>query len=118
MTQYNAARAAGYSTTYINTKSLEAKARDSLRDLMQQRGLTDQYLIDYIKEGLSAMKPYGNDGELFPDWQVRHKFLELVLKLSGRMNEVNIFDNSVNTNLTLIQKLHEKRNEPSTICVD
>lgn len=96
MSQYNAARAAGYSETYSKQACrIEKLERVSMRDAFERAGITDKVISELAFNGLFAVKADGS-----PDWATRAKFLEIISKLSGReiskvehfgMPETNIY---------------------------
>lgn len=95
---------AGYSESYINKmygKGMENMSiQPAIRTLMAEKGLTDAYLVEKLKEGLNAYKPISclviaNNGEGMkdansmtkdfvdvPDFLVIHKNLQLAFKLA------------------------------------
>jgi len=96
---YKAARQAGYShATAINAHKNIEKHCDFSQELIKA-GLTDDVLSKIAFEGLHANKvisaniTYGdadektNDFIDVPDWAVRHKYLETILKLQGKLKE-------------------------------
>jgi len=99
MNQYNAARSAGYSHTYSRQACrIDKLAEVSMADLMQQAGLTDEFMIAYAKLGLEAHKltAFGRS----VDWGSRHKFFETLMKMSGKLkvdvainNDIKILPN-------------------------
>ena len=93
MNQYNAARAAGYSENYSKIACrIEKTVKDSMADLMQQAGLTDEFMIAYAKLGLEASKltAFGRSC----DWGSRHKFYETLMKMSGKLKTTDIAINN------------------------
>lgn len=87
MNQYNSARAAGYSETYARTHNdrIERSIKGDMVDLLEQVGLTDKFLASYLKKGLNAKKLYGKKGIKYADWGARHRFIETVLKMAGKL---------------------------------
>ena len=99
MSAYKAARAAGYThATAINAhKNIENRC-DFGQELIKA-GLTDDVVCKKLMEGLDANKvisaniTYGeadektNDFIEVPDVAVRHKYLETVLKLTGKLKD-------------------------------
>lgn len=105
MNRYNAAIAAGYSVSMAksHTKMLEAKVERDLRDVFEQKGLTDNALVEYALEALKAVKlqtcdiyvkddngklqinKNSNDFIEIPDWHARHKFFATIMELTGRI---------------------------------
>ncbi len=92
MNQYNAARAAGYSETYAKQACRTEKlVKVSLSDAFEQAGLTDNKIIQHALEGLQATKSVKTlDGKVLgdaPEWTVRHKYFETILKMTDRLRE-------------------------------
>lgn len=100
MTQINAARAAGYSEKYARQACrIENIIKVSLQDAFERAGLTDKKIVEFALSGMVANKvvsaniTYGeadsktNDFIEVPDWMVRHKFLETILKMTDRLRE-------------------------------
>jgi len=106
MNQYNAAIAAGYShSTAWKSNRLEKGVKGCMADLLEQAGLTDKYLVQFMKKGLNAKKLYGKDAAIkHADWGARHKFAETILKMSGKLKvEVEGENgNKVLPNITLV----------------
>lgn len=109
----NATEATIQSYACKNRNSATALASENLRKLnigeaMEKYGITDQYLLSKLKEGLDStrtisakiiMKGGGNrdatsqtdDFIDVPDFNARHKYLELALKLKGRLtNKIDL----------------------------
>ncbi len=88
MNQYKAARSAGYSETYArdHANKIEMSVKVGMAELLERAGITDQLLADYIIKGFEATSPCGKGLVEYPDWITRHKFLVLVLKLTGRLS--------------------------------
>ncbi len=89
MNKYNAARAAGYSISYSKRAcKIEEQIKEDLRDVFEQRGLTDQAIVDFAIEGMyQAKKLFGKEGVEYPDWQAKHKFFESICKITDRLKE-------------------------------
>lgn len=77
-----AMRDAGYSA---ETAKVPAKLTESegFKTLMAQMGVSDEKLVAVINQGLEAYKPNEFTGEVLPDHQARHKYLETALRLKG-----------------------------------
>ncbi|HDY68616.1 hypothetical protein LCGC14_1792320 [marine sediment metagenome] len=104
MSQYNAARAAGYAHyTAIKANRIEKGVEGCLKDALEQAGLTDTMLVKHAKKGLIAkrvisaviIKREGDTSKIsnttkVPDWSARHKYFETILKLGGKMLETKI----------------------------
>lgn len=56
-------------------------------DLMEEQGVTDKALIDKIKEGTNATRPYGKNAIIHEDYATRHAYIETSLKLKGRLKK-------------------------------
>lgn len=126
MSQYNAARAAGYSESYCKVACrLEKSGKVSIADLAEQMGVTDQFIVDYIQKAIEAEKVISVESDrakdnglmewvkiTVPDWQSRHKFMETLLKLTERIKPANVTinDNSKHvTQIFLSDKLKQAR---------
>lgn len=96
MSQYDAARAAGYSEHYCRQACLiEKQVKNSLISLLEQAGLTDKAIVAHIQEGMhESVKPYGKDGKEGPDWTTRHKYCETVLKLKSHLSDAKDISNA------------------------
>jgi len=104
MSQYNAARAAGY-CHYTATKAcrIEKGVNGSIMQALEQAGFTDKFISEYIHEALKATRfqscdvyvqnengqykinENSNDFIEVPDWNARHKFFDTMLKLQGKI---------------------------------
>lgn len=73
-----------------------------IEDLMEQSGITDQALINGLKTGLQADKPYGKEGFIHPDYATRHTYIETGLKLKKRLNPTNKDTNNQMVGLNII----------------
>jgi hypothetical protein len=86
----NAARAAGYSESYVRQNGPENKVKQSLEDSFEQAGLTDSAIVKHAIEGLNALSEIIIEGAKYgdkPEWAVRHKYFETILKLTNRLKE-------------------------------
>lgn len=54
-------------------------------ELLELHGVTDKALIDKLKEGLDATRPYGKNAKIHPDYATRHTYIETGLKLKKRL---------------------------------
>lgn len=110
---YAAARKSGYShNTSINAKKNIEKRLD-FGVLLEIAGLTDCALSEHAKDGLNATKvisaniTYGeadsktNDFIEVPDWNVRHKYYETILKLQRKVEERALIDQSKHSHFVL-----------------
>lgn len=114
MNQYNAARAAGYShaTAQKNGGRLERQGRAGLKDLMEQAGFTDKFIIDYINQGLKATRLFGAEATEHADWVAREKFFARLLELEEKIVKpgVNVHvDNSKHVTYVLSDRMKEAR---------
>lgn len=115
MNQYDAAVAAGFSESYAKRCQLDKQVCKDMRGLLSRRGLTDKYLANHAMEGIAQ-----------PDWRIKVKYFELILKMTGRMvdkvehsgigeTKVNVFptktvifrDININENESADRNLHE-----------
>lgn len=65
----------------------------AFRDLMDEMGLTDITLLNVGAEGMTKPVKQSITGETFPDYSVRHKYWETMLRLKGltkETSEVNV----------------------------
>lgn len=56
-------------------------------DLMESMGLTDVALLNIGAEGMTKPVKQSITGEVHPDYGVRHKYWDTMLKLKGRLKE-------------------------------
>jgi hypothetical protein len=73
---------AGYSEATAKTPQKLTES-EGFKTLMAQMGVSDEKLINVINDGLDAIKPNEFTGEVLPDHQARHKYLETALRLKG-----------------------------------
>jgi len=129
MSQYAAARKAGYShATAINAHKIEKRC--DLGTVLEMAGLTDKALANHAAQGLEATKKVSlyyeseaNDDsgytcEEVPDWQSRHKYFESICKLRGKIKESPLIDNSQHTHITNITQLIHDVNKQCELVVD
>jgi hypothetical protein len=96
MSQYNAARAAGYSESFSSQAfRVERSVKVSMKDLFEQAGVTDKFIIEYISTALEAKTIRGKDGIECEDWTARHNFMKLLLELTERL-KTSVNFNSIN----------------------
>lgn len=118
MSAYQSAIKSGYSIATAKNATKVMEKCGEFDAILVNAGIDDVSLGKLIAEGLQANKVIScnviaNDGEGMkdansmtkdfidvPDWQVRHKFLETILKLTGKLK-----DNGGNNNggVTLIK---------------
>lgn len=122
--KYTAARKAGYT----NSTALQAARLEARIDMdywLEREGLTDPALAQHASDGLLAQKIIGylhsykknrngkvervkpdecvsNEFVESPDWAVRHKYLETILKLRKKLTDKAFIDNS--KRIIIIQK--------------
>lgn len=83
-----AMRDAGYSAATAKTPTKLTQSQ-AFQYYMQEAGVTDEKLVQVLKDGLDASKTIvmGKDEDSFvdiqPDHPTRHKFLETSLKIKG-----------------------------------
>jgi len=98
MSAYKAARKAGYAhaTAWNAHKNIEKRC--SFDELLAQAGMDNDTVFKVMGEGLNATKSFvvnnvNEDGEIekevveSADYQTRHKYLETLLKLRGKLKE-------------------------------
>lgn len=92
-TKQKAMETAGYapSTARARAKDIIGKVRiqDALQTIMENSGITDQLLMNTLKEGLKAKKVHGTSDDFveIEDHSTRHKYLETGLKLKGHLDK-------------------------------
>lgn len=111
--KYASAIKAGYSK---NTAISQAKRLDKVVNIeywLEIQGLTDKALAEHAFAGLNANKvisaniTYGdadsktNDFIDVPDWGVRHKYFETILKLGNKIKDAPLVDLSQHTHLII-----------------
>lgn len=90
MSDYQAAVNAGYSknTAVAAKQNIEnPSVQELISTLMDKKGLTDDKLLQFLKDGLEkSTKIHGTDDDFveIPDYAVRHRYLETALKLKDR----------------------------------
>jgi hypothetical protein len=114
MNQYNAARAAGYShsTATKQGSRIERSGRVGLKDLMEQAGMTDKFLIEYAYKGLEATKLFGAEAIEHADWVAREKFFARILELEEKIQKAGInvnIDQSKHVTYVLADKMKAAR---------
>lgn len=72
----------------------------AFQELMDEMGLTDIALLNVGAEGMTQAVKQSITGEVHPDYAVRHKYWETMLKLKGKMKEAG--DVNVNTKVLVI----------------
>ncbi len=80
-----AGRRAGYAESTIRGTIYNKIAKDRFQEgiagIMEEKGLTDDKIMDHVMEGLEAIQILG--GEEIADHKTRHRFIETILKLKG-----------------------------------
>ena len=74
----------------IGTENLQ---KLSFPELMENMGLTDVALMNIGTEGMTKAKKIHGTGDNFvetPDYGVRHKYWDTMLKLKGKLSDKNI----------------------------
>jgi len=95
-TDSKCARQAGYSEGYVRSAKVAKNCKQTLIEIMHEKGITGEYITQKILEGTRAYsKKYikiskpGRKREEFiiektdPDFNVRHKYLDLVTDIRG-----------------------------------
>lgn len=118
MSGAEAARKAGYSPKAASVQASENLAKPNVREAfltaMEKAGITDDKLVDVIKEGLQASRTISaipgteaNGGTVdfvdVPDHHARHKFLKTAVDIKGleAAKQVNLRDQTLEDLLTL-----------------
>lgn len=76
---YNGAASVGWE----NLRKLEIE----IKDLMDEAGLTDAFLIKKLNEQLEATRLYGKNNLEHMDGSTRNKALEMAFKLKGKLKD-------------------------------
>ena len=96
MTPTAAMREAGYKNNTANTKQGEKleKVREPIAELMDRMGLTDERLMEVMRDGvrattvkIAADKGIITDEHVYDDHATRHRYLETGLKLKGHLRD-------------------------------
>jgi hypothetical protein len=97
---------AGYAETTAHGKCSEKykELEPTIKAIMESKGLTDDKLIQILKDGLRADKE-GSKGNLLADYGTRHRYLETALKLKELLGDKA----DVNVNIDLAERLREAR---------
>lgn len=107
---------AGYSRNTAINAGKNIESRCNFKELLEVEGLTDKILTAHAIEGLNANKvisaniTYGdadsktNDFIDIPDWNVRHKYFETILKLTDKLKDAPLIDQSQHTHLHFIKE--------------
>lgn len=104
------ARKAGYKDDQVTPYQILGNPRfqSAYQELLDKNGVTDQRLINVLKDGLKAKKLMGEKLVECDDHQTRHKYLETGLKLRGRLDEKK--DDEATTPMEIsVQVIHVRR---------
>jgi hypothetical protein len=129
MNQHNAAIAAGYSEKYAKQACrIERLVKVSLADEFERAGLTDKAIIVHALSGLNALKlqscnvyiskpsaesidadkliinKNSNDFIETEDWTARHKYFDTILRLTNRLQDKPLIDQSLHNHFTYVWK--------------
>ena len=110
MTRTNAAVAAGYSNSIATRRQGKVVVVD-FQALFEQKGVTNGKKVEKAIEGMNAMRvTVDKDGRTYesPDWQVRHKWYETMLKLCKQLDAKG-GDTNILVIGTLAQRIKEAR---------
>jgi len=99
---------------------------DTFEELMEQHGLTDDFLLEKVAEGCRAQKVVGylnnkvNGAEKVsdefvevPDMPTRHKYVITAFELMGKLK----FNGKTNGNTQIIQIYYDYRNKDKTSAI-
>lgn len=88
-----AALDAGYSESVADNARTEIlehlgtqKLVKSLADVLEEKGIDNEFISDKLKEGMSA-KRQSITGDWYDDYATRHKYLETAIKIKGELIE-------------------------------
>ncbi len=113
LSAYQAALKSGYSISTAEKAGSVLEKNGDFQAILVKAGIDDLSLANLISEGLQANKviscniiaPNGEgmkdansmtkDFVDVPDWQARHKFLETVLKLTGKLKDTVLNNNGI-----------------------
>ena len=59
------------------------KVNLTVNELMDEMDMTDEYLVEVLKEGLEATKAVGLVAKIVDDYPTIHKYLDMAFKLKG-----------------------------------
>jgi phage terminase small subunit len=86
-----AARRAGYAESTIESRIYSkemfgnVRIQKAIKDILDEQGLSDERLVEVLKEGIGVVKVVSAGATEIADHAVRHKFLETALKLKGHL---------------------------------
>ena len=99
MSQYNAARAAGYSEKYSKQACrIDKLVKDSIIDALEQAGLTDKYQSEELHKLTQCKSSV-----------VRIRVWEHIAKLKNQLVEKPLIDQSQHTHITYTRKGSDER---------
>lgn len=113
-----------------NAIGAENLAKLSMSDLMDAMGMTDDYLMEKVQEGLekpsrpiTVKTANGLETKLIPDYQTRHKYVDTALKLKKKLNTQVDVDVGVEVNVNVeikqlamqLQRIYEQEDTGNTI---
>lgn len=75
--KYKAAKAAGYSDSVALDAKKKIESRQGFQDLIDAI-ISNEKVLHHILDGLDATDKFGN-----PDHNIRHKFIDMFLKIKG-----------------------------------
>lgn len=104
-TKYSAARLAGYShMTAIHAKQSIESGIPTLDQELEIAGLTIRALAKHAAEGIKATKIDPNAMQAVPDWQIRHRYYESILRDRNlaKTDKGPLVDQSEHTHLTIV----------------
>ena len=104
-----AVRRAGYNATPQSVRVIgtENLAKLNIVGLMDKHGVTDELLVQSLKEGLQAWKRVGSFGEeeqLDPDFAVRHKWWNSAMQVKGHLKNEDV------PSVTYVQMIQNQNN--------
>lgn len=134
MSGNQAALAAGYSMSAARSSSHTLnypEIREYMQELMDKAGITDEQLVQKIKDGMDAKKPISaqilvkQDGSVVKkedegvieveDWASQHKFVETALKLKDRFPKTKVELGGENGQPIPIQLVTYGANDPLSV---
>ena len=113
LSAFQSAIKAGYSESIAKNATQRLDKVGIFEVLFVKAGIDDLALIKLIQEGMNANRvisaniTYGEaDGKTtdfidVPDWQSRHKFIELALKLMKKIEDKPLFKQELHTHYTV-----------------
>ena len=86
-------KSVGYSDSYINSERKKIINKPAIQDtlaiIMENTGITDEFMLGKLKKGMDATKLHGTgkDSQKVEDFSTQHKFIETGLKLKGHLDK-------------------------------